>query len=81
MIFKFKAFGISGDLFELIKNVLSNRFERVVLNEQKSEWQKIKAGVPQGSILGPLFFLIYINDLPDGISSLLKFFVDQNKND
>ena len=67
LIFKIKSFGISGDLLELIKNFLSNRFQRVVLNGQTSEWEKINAGVPQGSILGPLFFLIYINYLTDGI--------------
>ena len=89
LIFKIKSFGISGDLLELIKNFLSNRFQRVVLNGQTSEWGKINAGVSQGSILGPLFFLIYINDLTDGTSSIAKLFVDdtslfsvvQNKND
>ena len=88
LIFQIKSFGISGDLLELIKNFLSNRFQRVVLNGQTSEWEKINAGVPQGSILGPLFFLIYINDLTDGISSIVKLFADdtslfsvvQNKN-
>ena len=88
MIFKIKSFGISGDLLELIKNFLSNRFHRVVLNGQTSEWEKVNAGVPQGSIIGPLFFLIYINDLTDGASSIVKLFADdtslfsvaQNKN-
>ena len=87
-IFKIKSFGISGDLLELIKNFLSNRFQRVVLNGQTSEWEKINAGVPQGSILGLLFFLIYINDLTDGTSSIAKvsadgtslFSVVENKN-
>ena len=88
MIFKIKSFGISSDLLELIKNFLSNRFQRVVLNGQTSEWEKINAGVPQGSILGLLFFLIYINDLTNGTSSIAKLFADdtslfsvvQNKN-
>ena len=88
MIFKIKSFGNSGDLLELIKNFLSNRFQRVVLNGQTSEWEKIDAGVPHDSILGPLFFLININDLTDGISSIVKLFADdislfsivQNKN-
>ena len=61
-------------MLELNKNLLSNRFQRVVLNRQTSEWEKINAGVPQGSILGPLLFLIYINDLTDGISSIVKLF-------
>ena len=63
-------------MLELIKNLLSNRFQRVVLNGKTSNWEKINAGVSQGSILGPLFFLIYINDLTDGISSIMKPFAD-----
>ena len=76
MIFKIKSFGVSGDLLELTKNLLSNRFQRVVLNGQISEWGKINAGVPQGAILGLLFSLIYINDLTDGTSSIVKLFAD-----
>ena len=76
LIYKIKSSGISGDVLELIKNFLLNSFLSVVLNGQTSELQKINAGVPQGSILGPLFLLIYINDLSDGISSLVKLFVD-----
>ena len=76
LIYKIKSSGISGDVLELIKNFLLNSFLSVVLHGQTSELQKINAGVPQGSILGPLFLLIYINDLSDGISSLVKLFVD-----
>ena len=54
LIFKIKSFGISGDMLKIIKSFLSNRF---VLNGKTSESEKISAGVPQGSILGPLFFL------------------------
>ena len=73
LIFKIKSFGVSVDLLGLIKNFLSNRFQRVVLNGQISEWERINAGVPQGSILGPLFLLIYITDLSDGTSFIVKF--------
>ena len=68
--------GIAGNLLNLIKSFLSDRYLRVLLNEQSSEWEKIKAGVPQGSILGSVFFLAYINDLPNGMSSTVKLFAD-----
>ena len=57
-------------------NYLSNRTQRVVLNGSYSEYFIIKSGVPQGSVLGPLLFLIYINDLENNIKSNLIFFAD-----
>ena len=56
--------------------LLNNRHQRVVLNGKSSIWSPITAGVPQGSVLGPLLFLIYINDLVDNISSEAKLFAD-----
>ena len=63
-------------MLSLLSNFLSGRYQRVVLNGKSSEWKQIKAGVPQGSILGPLFFLIYINDLPKNLESKPKIFAD-----
>ena len=60
----------------MLKSILSGRFQRVLLNGQISHWEIIKAGVPQGSILGPLSFLRYINDLTDNLNSNVKLFVD-----
>ena len=68
--------GITGLPLKLIQSFLNNRLQRVVLNGQTSAWTPVLAGVPQGSILGPLFFLIYINDLTKGISSTAKLFAD-----
>ena len=59
-----------------MSNYLSNRKQCVVINGSASEWGTIEAGVPQGSVLGPLLFLIYINDLEQGIKSEVKFFAD-----
>ena len=67
LLFKLRSNGIDGPLFNLLENYLHNRKQRVVLNCQTSKWANINAGVPPGSVLGPLLFLIYINDLPDGL--------------
>ena len=76
LIFKLQSMGVSGNLLKLMNRFLSERYRRILLNWQPSEWASIKAGIPQGSILGPLLFLIYINDLSDGIISDVKLFAD-----
>ena len=72
LLYKLNSNGIEGNLYNLIESFLSNRFQRVVLNGQHSKWEKISAGVPQGSILGPLLFLIYINDISVNLESNVK---------
>ena len=59
-----------------MQDYLRSRQQRVVLNEQTSSWEKVLAGVPQGSVLGPLLFLIYVYDIPEGIKSISKIFAD-----
>ena len=78
LIFKLKCNGISGNLLNLFENYLQNRYQRVVLNGTTSDWRGITAGVPQGSVLGPLLFLVYINDLTDNISSHMRLFADDS---
>ena len=71
---KLKLNGVSGNLLNVITNFLYERKQRVVLNGHHSSWTNVQAGVLQGSILGPLFFLIYVNDLSDGLNSNPKLF-------
>ena len=63
-------------MLNILSDFLRNRKQRVTLNGQSSSWTNVNAGIPQGSILGPLLFLIYINDLSDGLSSNAKLFAD-----
>ena len=76
LIYKLKRCGVSGRLLSLIINFLKDRKQRTVLNGQCSDWGDISAGVPQGSILGPLFFLVYINDLTADLKCNVKLFAD-----
>ena len=71
-----KSIGISGTPLKLIESFLSGRYQCVLLNGQASSWSPVLAGVPQGSILGPFFFLIYINDFSHNLSSTVKLFAD-----
>ena len=76
LLFKLRCYGVEGNLFRLLENYLDNQKPRVLLDGQFSSWKIILSDVPQGSVLGPLLFLIYINDLPNGLICICKIFAD-----
>ena len=76
LLHKLRSYGISGQIFGLISSFLSNRQLQVVLDGKSSQEYPVNAGVPQGSILGPTLFLLYINDLPDDVISNIAIYAD-----
>ena len=76
LLFKLHQYGIRHETLQWIKAFLSNRLQQVVVDNDKSDTVPVTSGVPQGSVLGPILFLIYINDLPDEVRSKVRLFAD-----
>jgi hypothetical protein len=79
LIQKLDKYGFKGNLNKWLTNFLTNRKQRVVIGKATSEWLDVRSGVPQGSVLGPLLFVIFINDMPECTSNECKLFADDSK--
>ena len=79
LLLKLKAHGMGNGMINWIEKWLIDRRQRVIVDGEVSNWKSVLSGVPQGSVLGPILFLIYINDFDDDITSkVMKFAVDTN---
>jgi len=76
---KVRALGIIGRIYDWIEGLLKDREQRVVLSGSNSKWTKVMSGVPKGSVLCPLLFLLYINDFDDSVCSRVLKFADDTK--
>ena len=81
LIYKVKQYGIDGDILGWIKHFLADRTQKVIINNSKSKPAKVTSGIPQGSVLGPLLFVLYINDLPEVVDkdTFIYLFADDTK--
>ena len=78
LIFKLESNGICGSLLNFFKYYLCNRHQRVVLNGTVSKWVQLTAGVPQGSLVGPLLFLVHVNELREDICCNMRLYADDS---
>ena len=79
LIIKLKSHGIGNSIINWIEQWLTDRRQRVVVDVEVSSWKSVLSGVPQGSVLGPILFMVYINDLEEGITGKILKFVDDTK--
>jgi len=76
LLLKLKAYGINGSMLNWFSSFLTTRRQRIVINGCVSDLSPVSSGVPQGSILGPILFILYINDLPSVVGSTMRIFAD-----
>lgn len=73
------SYGIEEEIHGWLHEFITSRAQRVVLNDKLSEWTTMQSGVPQGSVLGPLLFLLFVNDISSFTSNSLLLFADDIK--
>ena len=76
---KLESVGVTGNMLAWIRSFLSNRSQCVRVDDDLSSWKPVKSGIPQGSVLGPILFVIFINDMPDMVHNLCQLFADDAK--
>jgi hypothetical protein len=76
---KLTSYGINEQLIAWIDSFLSNRVQQVGVNGERSAWHNVTSGIPQDSVLGPMLFVIFINDLPETVNSDAYLFADDTK--
>ena len=74
-----ESYGIQGNLLKWIESFLSSRRQQVKVGGSLSQWAHVKSGVPQGSVLGPILFVLFINDMPNVITNTCRIFADDTK--
>ena len=74
LIYKLMKIGIEGDMIGILSSFLAYRKQRIALDGKFSEWVDIQAGLPQGSLLGPILFLVFINDIVNVVESDIRIF-------
>ena len=79
LLYKLSKYGINPKAVSWIENFLGNRTQQVLVQGEESSWKPVTSGIPQGSVLGPLLFVIFINDLPDCVTSEAYLFADDTK--
>lgn len=76
---KLQHYGIQGKVLGWLDNFLRNRRQKVVVNGQESQWENVISGVPQGSVIGPTLFILFINDMPEVVNCFIQLFADDAK--
>ena len=79
LLMKLRGYGIESRILTWIEAFLTDRRQRVVVNDSRSSWADVTSGIPQGSVLGPMLFIIYINDMPTSVLSSIYLFADDAK--